>query len=53
MDLRYSYLRRNDREGSDRVNAFRRLLTAGNIDLTGPFTFTVYGDTFNIDGDVY
>jgi len=52
MDLRYSYLKTEDSAGSDRVNAFRRILTSGNITLSTPFSFTVYGDTFTIDGTI-
>jgi len=52
MDLRYSYLKTEDSSGSDRVNAFRRILTAGNVDLSAPFSFTVYGDSFTIDGSI-
>jgi hypothetical protein len=28
-------------------------LEAGNFNLKAPFEFTVYGDTFKIDGNVY
>jgi len=52
MDLRYSYLKTEDSAGSDRVNAFRRILTSGNVTLSTPFSFTVYGDTFTIDGSI-
>jgi chitosanase len=52
MDLRYSYLKTEDSAGSDRVNAFRRILTAGNVGLSVPFSFTVYGDAFTIDGAI-
>ncbi len=52
MDLRYSYLKTEDSAGSDRVNAFRRILTSGNVNLSAPFSFTVYGDTFTIDGEI-
>lgn len=52
MDLRYSYLKTEDSAGSDRVNAFRRILTSGNVSLSAPFNFTVYGDTFTIDGEI-
>lgn len=52
MDLRYSYLKTEDSEGSDRVNAFRRILTSGNVGLSAPFSFTVYGDAFTIDGAI-
>ncbi|OCA99224.1 chitosanase [Clostridium beijerinckii] len=53
MDYRYAFLKDDDPEGSDRVNAYRKLLKAGNVDLKPDFSFTVYGDTFNIDSDVY
>jgi chitosanase len=52
MDLRYSYLKTEDSAGSDRVNAFRRILTSGNVNLSAPFSFSVYGDTFTIDGEI-
>ncbi len=52
MDSRYSFLASDDPSGSDRVNAFRQLLTAGNVNLTPGFKFTVYGDSFTIDGNV-
>jgi chitosanase len=52
MDLRYSYLKTEDSAGSDRVNAFRRILTSGNVGLSAPFSFTVYGDAFTIDGAI-
>jgi chitosanase len=52
MDLRYSYLKTEDVAGSDRVNAFRRVLASGNVNLSTPFSFKVYGDTFTIDGSI-
>jgi len=52
MDLRYSYLKTENIAGSDRVNAFRRVLASGNVNLSTPFSFTVYGDTFTIDGSI-
>lgn len=53
MDLRYRYLTSRNNPGADRVNAYRRLWTEGNRDLMPPFRFTVYGDEFLIDGNVY
>lgn len=53
MDYRYAFLKNDDPEGSDRVNAYRKLLTAGNVNLKTNFKFTVYGETFTIDGSVY
>jgi chitosanase len=53
MDLRYNYLKSNDPDGLDRVNGFKKLLTSGNVDLAMPLTITVYGDTFNINENVY
>lgn len=53
MDYRYAFLKQDDPDGSDRVNAYRKLLKAGNVDLKPGFKFTVYGETFNIDGNVY
>lgn len=52
MDLRETYLDNTGNPGADRVAAFRRILTEGNINLATPFDFTVYGDTFRIDGDM-
>lgn len=52
MDYRYSFLKGDDPNGSDRVNAYRKLLTANNVNLKTNFKFTVYGDTFTIDGNV-
>jgi len=52
MDYRYDELAEEDPEGKDRVNAFRKLLEAGNFDLKAPFEFTVYGDTYKIDGNI-
>ena len=53
MDLRYSKLINTRNPGADRVNAYRRLWTEGNVDLVTPFSYTVYGDEFLIDGNVY
>lgn len=53
MDYRYAFLEDDDPDGADRVSAYRRLLDAGNVNLTPNFKFKVYGDTFTIDGDVY
>lgn len=53
MDYRYAFLKNDDPEGSDRVNAYRKLLTAGNMSLNPSFKFTVYGETFTIDGNTY
>lgn len=52
MDYRYTYIQQDWAEGVDRVNAFRKLLNANNLTLTPPFKFTVYGDTFTIDGNI-
>ncbi len=38
--------------GADRHNAFLRVLNSGNVNLTLPFPFTVYGDTCTINGNV-
>jgi chitosanase len=35
------------------VKAFEKLLKEGNLNLKAPFDFTVYGDTYKIDGNVY
>lgn len=53
MDLRHSELLATGNPGADRVNAYRRLWEEGNVDLVTPFRYTVYGDEFLIDGDVY
>jgi chitosanase len=53
MDLRYSDLVSTRNPGADRVNAYRRLWEEGNVDLVTPFPYTVYGDEFLIDGNVY
>lgn len=53
MDYRYDDLAEDDPEGKNRVNAFQKLLEAGNFDLKAPFEFTVYGDTYKIDGNIY
>jgi chitosanase len=53
MEYRYDDLADDDPQGKNRVNAFRKLLTNGNIDLKTPFEFTVYRDTYKIDGNVY
>ena len=37
------------RASTDRVECMRRIADAGNYDLDGPITFTVYGDEFVID----
>lgn len=52
MDLRETYLNNTGNPGADRVAAFRRILDTGNTSLTTPFSFTVYGDTFRIDGNI-
>jgi len=53
MDYRYDYLKKDDPDGAKRVKAYEKLLNGGNVDLILPFEFTVYGDTFKIDGNVY
>ena len=53
MDYRYDDLAEDDPEGKDRINAFQKLLEDGNLDLKAPFEFTVYGDTYKIDGNIY
>jgi chitosanase len=53
MDYRYDDLAEDDPDSIDRVNAYQELLEAGNFNLKAPFEFTVYGDTFKIDGNVY
>lgn len=53
MDIRYSYLIGTGNPGSDRVNAYRRILLEGNFNLDIPFSYSVYGDEFQIDGKVY
>lgn len=53
MDYRYDDLAKDDPEGKDRVKAFEKLLDEENLDIKAPFEFTVYGDTYTIDGDVY
>jgi chitosanase len=53
MDYRYNDLSNDDPEGKDRVKAFEKLLKEGNLNLKAPFDFTVYGDTYKIDGNVY
>lgn len=52
MDLRETHLNNTGNPGADRVAAFRRILDTGNVRLLTPFPFTVYGDTFRIDGDI-
>lgn len=52
MELRETYLKNTGNPGADRVAAFRRILDTGNVRLITPFSFTVYGDTFRIDGDI-
>jgi chitosanase len=53
MDYRYDYLKKDDPDGAKRVKAYEQLLDDGNVDLILPFDFTVYGDTYKIDGNVY
>jgi len=53
MDYRYDDLAQDDPEAKNRVDAFRKLLEDGNFGLKAPFEFTVYGDTYKIDGNVY
>lgn len=53
MDRRYDYLVSTGNKGADRVNAYRRILEAGNVELLTPLHYTVYGDLFLIDGNVY
>ena len=53
MDYRYDYLKEDDPDGAKRVKAYQKLLTDGNVDLKLPFEFTVYSDTYKIDGNVY
>jgi chitosanase len=38
-----------DNPPDGRIAMFRRLLDSGNLTLTTPFTWSVYGDTFTID----
>ncbi|HSP47741.1 MAG TPA: chitosanase, partial [Clostridiaceae bacterium] len=52
MELRETYLKNTGNPGADRVAAFKRILDTGNVRLITPFNFTVYGDTFKIDGDI-
>lgn len=52
MELRETYLKNTGNPGADRVAAFRRILDTGNVRLLTPFNFTVYGDTFKIDGNI-
>ncbi len=53
MDYRYDYLKKDDPDGAKRVKAYEQLLDDGNVDLILPFDFTVYSDTYKIDGNVY
>lgn len=53
MDLRYNYLVSTGNPGADRVNAYRRILEDGNLKLHVPLEYTVYGDDFLIDGNVF
>jgi chitosanase len=53
MENRYDDLADEDPQGKNRVNAFEKLLASGDIDLKTPFEFTVYRDTYKIDGNVY
>jgi chitosanase len=53
MDYRYDELAKDDPDGKNRVKAFEKLLDEENLDIKAPFEFTVYGDTYTIDGDVY
>lgn len=52
MDLRETYMNNTGNPGADRVAAFRRILDTGNVSLDTPFSFTVHGDTFRIDGNI-
>lgn len=52
FDYRTTYIQQDWAGGVDRVNGFRKLLNANNLNLTPPFKFTVYGDTFTIDGNI-
>jgi chitosanase len=53
MEYRYDYLKKDDPDGAKRVKAYEKLLNDGNVDLILPFEFTVYSDTYKIDGNVY
>jgi chitosanase len=53
MDYRYDYLKKDDPAGAKRVKAYEQLLNDGNVNLILPFEFTVYSDTYKIDGNVY
>ena len=37
---------------TDRNNGFKTLLNQGNVNLTVPFTFTLYGDSYTITGNL-
>jgi chitosanase len=52
MDIRDSELKAEGLGDTDRVVPFRTLLNAGNLNLAAPFQFTIYGDTFTIDGNI-
>ena len=53
MDYRYEFLKSDYPEALDRVRAFRELMNKWNADLKPDFEFTIYWDTFSVNGNVY
>jgi hypothetical protein len=37
---------------TDRSDGFKKILASGNVNLITPFTFTEYGDSYTITGDI-
>jgi PKD repeat protein len=47
-----SAIQSEDGTDEDRVAAYTRIINSGNLNLTTPYQYTVYGDTFTITGDL-
>jgi len=52
ISIRDSALKSEGLGDTDRDNGFKNILNSGNVDLTTPFTFVAYGDSFIITGDL-
>ena len=52
ISLRDSQLKRENLGDLDRDVGFKKVLKSGNVNLTTPFTFVAYGDSFTITGDL-
>ena len=52
ISIRDSALKSEGLGDTNRDAGFKNVLNSGNVDLTTPFTFVAYGDSFTITGDL-